>query len=447
MKTISLSLLYAASRLAGIFQQYKEKCLAGALVICYLLVFLKFLSTYFITDYTIWTALILSPYLILPRVEAAGSKKHLWLSLVFLILTLVTGIKTAYFLSIGFAILFVIESILGNIGHLPLFLTGLISPTFKYFNNMLGFPVRLTLSEWAGNILSLSGYKVEVVGNVIIKNGIEFAVDPACVGLKMMAFSILTGLFMMAYYEKFTKRQFSFLRCIIILAGIVLLNILSNLVRITLLTIFVILPDNPNHEITGILCFIVYVIAPSYFLIKWMAGRNKQPKAVVKRSIKERIVLNLLLFVAIATTGFIAIKQTNAQPLSVPQIDGYSKEIISGDVVKLEKTGILLYIKPLSKFYGAEHNPMICWTGSGYQFTRISTQVIAGKEIYTGVLKKNNDVIYAAWWFDNGKHKTISQTDWRWRAIKGENFYLVNVNSGNKETLDKEVRNLLAMKK
>ncbi len=427
MKTFNLSLAYATCHLAGIFQQYKEQCLTGILIVGYILVFLQFLTGYFITDYTVWTTLILTPYIIAPQAFRTTNKKYLWLSLVFLILTLISGVQTFYFLTIAFAILFAIESMTGPIGYLPLFLSGLLSPTFKYFNNMLGFPVRLTLSEWAGNILSLMGYKVEIIGNVIIKDGAEFSVDPACVGLKMMAFSILTGLVIMAYYEKYTKSRLSIIRCSLILAAMVMLNILANLIRIVLLTVFEILPENPNHEIMGILCFLVYVIVPSYFLIKWIAGKNKPKISMQNKPIKRRILLNCSLILLITGTGFIKIKQVNPSPISTPQIPGYTMEIISGDVTKLEKPSILLYIKPLSKFYGAEHNPMICWTGSGYKFSRINTQIIEGKEIYTGVLTKNKDTIYAAWWFDNGKHQTISQMDWRWRAIKGENFYLVNV--------------------
>lgn len=447
MKTFNLPIAYASCRLAGIFQQYKEQGLTGILILGYMLIFLQFLSAYFITDYTVWTTLILTPYIVAPQAIRTTNKKYLWLALAFLILTIISGVQTFYFLTIAFAILFAIESMTGPIGYLPLFFAGLLSPTFKYFNNMLGFPVRLTLSEWAGNILAFMGYKIEIIGNAIIKDGTEFSVDPACVGLKMMAFSILTGLVIMAYYEKYTKSRLSFIRCSLILAIMVTLNILANLIRIVLLTVFEILPENPNHEIIGILCFLVYVIIPSYFLIKWMAGKNKPKISMQNKPIKRSILLNCALILIIVGTGFIKIKHENPLPISTPQIPGYTMELISEDVTKLEKPGILLYIKPQSRFYGAEHNPMICWTGSGYKFSRIKTQIIEGKEIYTGVLTKNKDTIYAAWWFDSGKHQTISQMDWRWRAIKGENFYLVNVNSGDKKTLDKEVSHLINTKK
>lgn len=448
MKTLSITLIYSACRLTGWFQQYKAQCITGIFIASYLIISGLFLHNYFITDYTVWTALILAPYIIAPRPEEKVGKKYLWLSLLFLILSYTSGVKTSYFLAIGFAILFVTEGIWGNIGYLPLFLLGLISPTFKYFNNMLGFPVRLTLSEWAGNILTFIGFKVETIGNVIIKNGVEFSVDPACVGLKMMAFSILTGLLIMAYYQRQTNKHFSFLKTVAILSSIVGLNIAANLIRIVLLTIFEISPENPNHEIIGIICFVIYVIAPSYFLIKWATSKkNTRDRTSNHRLSKSVIIINILLLVSISTVGYTKLNKESQKANTKFHIPGYTKEITEDDIVKAEKPGILLYIKPISRFYGAEHNPMICWTGSGYQFTRINKQIIAHKEIYTGILKKDKDVIYAAWWFDNGKHQTISQMDWRWRAIKGENFYLVNVNSGDKETLDKEVLKLLNTKK
>jgi exosortase N len=448
MKLNNIAIIYPTYRLTHLYYQYKKLSIPCLFILSYLVVFSWFLSKYFITDYTIWASILLSPYIIAPSYNQAGNFKYLYLAAVFSVFTFVSGVQTFYFLAIGLAILFVLESMVGSVGYLPLYLLGLISPTFKYFNNMLGFPVRLKLSECTGKILGIMGYKIEVMGNVIVKNGTEFSVDPACVGLKMIAISILTGLLIMAYHQRQTSKSFNF----IISAGVLLIitgfNIIANLIRITILTIFEVLPGNPYHDIVGIICFLLYVIVPSYFLIKWIAGRIHKKEIENTHnhcSFRNIIIINLLLLAVIITIGCIKHNKEKITVTAMPQISlkDYTKEIVKGDVLKLEKPGILLYIKPLSKFYGAEHNPMICWTGSGYQFARINKQFIEGKEIYTGLLKKGTEVIYSAWWFDNGSYRTIEQADWRWRALKGENFFLVNINSDNEKMLKAEIKKLL----
>jgi hypothetical protein len=57
---------------------------------------------------------------------------------------------------------------------------------------------------------------------------------------------------------------------------------------------------------------------------------------------------------------------------------------------------------------------------------------MAGVAVYTAMLTKNEDKLYASWWFDNGEIKTINQLQWRWLSAKGAKpFYLINVNSAD----------------
>ena len=448
MKTLNDTIFYALFRLATIVYAYKSQCTLSLFVSAYLVLMVWFLPGYFIIDFIMLGALLLSPFIIKPETAKKGSSKYLWLSLVFLLFTFLTGVKTFYFLTLGTAMLFAIESIAGYLDHLPFFLLGLLSPTFKYFNNMLGFPVRLQLSQWAGKILQLLGYKIEVAGNVLILNGTEFSIDPACVGLKMMAASILAGLLVMAFFQQKRGKSFTFPVVTLILFSITGMNIISNLIRILLLTIFNILPDDSNHDIVGIICFLVYIILPSYFLIQYVARNNPNNSVETKypsKGIGKPVLLNSLLFAGIILAGVSKLNHKEEFDTKIPAItlEGYSKQVVHGDIIKLEKPGILMYIKPMQHFYGAEHSPMICWVGSGYQFSRINKQNIEGKEFFTGMLKKGSDIIYAVWWFDDGSYQTTGQMDWRWRTLKGDSFNLVNVNSGNEKVLMTEIKRLL----
>jgi exosortase N len=189
------------------------------------------------------------------------------------------------------------------------------------------------------------------------------------------------------------------------------------------------------------------VILPSWYLIKWITNfysDKKYIRAYKPISLIHLVIINSTLLFLIGTAGFTKLKQHTVSPALLPQITltGYTKEIVNNDILKFEKKGILIYIKPLPRFYGAEHNPMICWTGSGYLFTKINTKTVNGIEIYTGILKKANDTIYSAWWFGNGTYQTIKQAEWRWKMLKGDNFYLMNINSDNEELLYTEIDRL-----
>ena len=129
------------------------------------------------------------------------------------------------------------------------------------------------------------------------------------------------------------------------------------------------------------------------------------------------------------------------------RLPGFRKELLKNGIVKLENEGCLVYVKPLAGFYSAEHSPLICWQGSGYVFSQTATRTLAGTEIYWGILKKDKDKIYTAWWFDNGNFRTIHPLDWRLNTLKkGVPFSLVNVNATSEAGLLESVTNIMKEK-
>jgi hypothetical protein len=85
----------------------------------------------------------------------------------------------------------------------------------------------------------------------------------------------------------------------------------------------------------------------------------------------------------------------------------------------------------------------MCWGGSGFEFSSITTTTVANVTIYTGMLIKDGKRLHTAWWYTNGEIKTISQLDWRLRMLKGEpNFSLINVTADDGETLMKSVHSM-----
>lgn len=448
MSANAINIVYRIYKFYHKVYQYKNYLLAGSFVLLYLILYYTFLQDYFITDFVVWLALLSVPFVLSPDKEKKGNVRYFVLSLIFAVLSLYAGLQTFYFFALGFALLFAIDSFIGNTGALSFFLLGLLSPVFKYLNNLFGFPIRLKLSEWSGDLLALMGHNVNVRGNVLELNGAEFSVDPACVGLKMMAVSLLGAILIIAFFQQRIQQKFSFKSVLAILLLVAVFNIVANLIRILLLTSFKILPDNPNHDIVGVLCLIVYVMLPTYIMVKFIVKRVIKAdgeKTYKIWSLKRFFFLNVFLLTSILFVCFFKLNNPSHSNVIVPEINlkGFSKTIVEGDILKFEKNGLLVYVKPMNHFYGAEHNPMICWVGSGYEFNHINTLKVNNKEIYTGILTKGTETLYSAWWFESETSQTISQVDWRLRTLNGETFYLVNINAESEMILKKEIQQLI----
>ncbi|HEX3006460.1 MAG TPA: exosortase N, partial [Bacteroidales bacterium] len=280
----------------------------ATLITAYILLVAVLLKDYFLFDTVIVSSIVSVPYLLRIDNSQKGGLRYLWISLVLLAISFLTGVATFYFITIGVVLLFVVESITGKTNILPLFLLGLICPAFKYFNNIFGFSVRLWLSEIAGKMISLIGYNIDVVGNIMVANNCEFSVDPACAGLKMMAVSLLAALLLLAFFERKYTRSFKWHQVLLVMGVILLLNILANLFRIVFLVLFRILPENPAHDMVGIISLIIYVFVPAYFIVRRISEISfKTPLGKVTPKLPNQkfvIIINILVLISVAATGF-----------------------------------------------------------------------------------------------------------------------------------------------
>ncbi|MBL0342228.1 MAG: exosortase N [Bacteroidetes bacterium] len=415
------------------------------MLLTYFVVVIYMLHEYFIADTNIYMGLLLAPYILILR-KGDISRRFLIPSILFIIVSFFIPVKSVLFLALLFGILFLIECCLGKLNNSFFILLLLLSPIFNYFNNSIGFPIRIWLSEMSGKILAFAGNNIKATGNFMIMGGNEFSVDSACAGLNMIMVSFIIALFILAYYQRKTHHEFSFHKVLFFLAITFILNIACNLIRIITLVYFKIMVENSMHEIIGIVCLGFYVIIPLVFISKYLFDRPPGKKMVVSTKnprIKLNLILNAMILVTICYSGI----RTNSMALNNSgnnyYIEGFKKLELKSGIIKFEKANALIYLKPV-KFYSAEHNPMICWNGSGYEFKHINKEMINGHEIYTGLMTKGSDIIYTSWWFDNGKYKTISQLDWRFKVFQSEkDFCLVNVNSASRKELIIETINLL----
>jgi exosortase N len=360
------------------------------------------------------------------------------------------NVRLFYFVALAAYVLFVVELISGRVDLLILFLLLLMCPIFLQVVGILGFPIRLQLSQWAGSILQFTGMNVTVEGNTMTLNGTDFAVDEACMGLNMLVISLLMGIFVIIYQYRTTGLRLSFKLLSAFFLSVFLLNIVSNVMRIVFLVAFGIMPQNSWHEVVGILCLISYVMVPLYFLAGILIKHVGQPPIV---DIPQRkLSPGLIAFCAVMGAMVMCLgfminrdREEGYTEVASVQLNGMRADYIGGGITKYSNEELLVYIKSIPEFFTGEHTPLFCWKGSGYQIEKLNKTEVDGMEVYTGELKKGDERLYTAWWYFNGSIHTIDQFTWRSVMLKGGNeFSLVNVTTSEESKLQPVIEEILS---
>jgi exosortase N len=383
------------------------------------------------------------------------SYRYFYAGLLFAIIIFLLPVKTVLYASCICGIIFYCENTWRIYNRLFLLLAVFMSPIFQYLIDVFGFPIRLALTGWAAKLISFTGKNIVAEGNVIVLDGNEFSVDPACMGLNMMVASILAGIIIISIYEKKYGRQLLWLHLVGLVALFIALNIVANLMRIICLIACKIPAENIFHEVIGLVCLAVYAILPSVFIVQFIvkktAGRrNNSNKNVMPFYNIKLQWFNTVLLVLIAYSSYKIYANAQLTPnasLATVSVAGYRTTMLPSDVVKLESKRALVYVKHIQGFYSSDHNPSICWRGSGYTFQKIVVRKLNGTEVYCALLVKDGEQLYTAWWYDNGLHSTINQTDWRWDEIKSSKPYsIVNITTASEAELFAVVTEALAHK-
>jgi exosortase N len=429
------------------------RCWPLLAVVCYGLVLFVGLHGYLVWDTT--NVILGSAALFFTasfNTSERGSTRYFFVALTLLLLYLLVPAKTFLCISCLCGCLFMIETFYGRMNFLPVMVLVIMSPLFEYAMNVFSFPIRLELTRWAGEAIYMTGQEVSVQGNMIICNGHEFSVDPACMGLQMMVTASLCGMILIGFYQKQYKKVLDVWLVLSMMGGTILMNISSNLLRIVFLVGLNIMPGTVMHDVTGIMCLVLYVIVPLLFLTQWIVrkyGRAEQMhrKRYVLRSAVKLFLLNVLLPAGLLIVFIInKPRETEYQVLSnIPAMPGYVVKALPGNIIRLQNDTLLIYIKHIPASYYTEHNPMICWKGSGYEFYKVEEEeLIGGYTVYTALLQQGKDSLYTAWWYDNGFMSTSSQLQWRWDVLLGAHPYsLVNVTAGSEQELRRAVNEIL----
>lgn len=387
----------------------------------------------------LWVVLL--PFILYIPVQGNTSNKYGYLTIVAMGFYLIMPTSFFVFIALCFGIFYAIESNIGKINRLAPLVLILITPLTKYFLDVFGFPIRLKLSKMAAWILSLPGSESVSNGNSIILNGNTFSVDPGCMGLKMIITSFLLALFLLTYFEKKLKKMLSLQGVLLILFFTLSLIVFTNLIRIVSLIYVNSAPGTWSHEFVGIVCLISFTIIPLYFITKYLVLNYAIEKPVsnttAQLSIKK--VLFIILPCAFTLIAFTYKIQNDIPPDKISEqinITGFDKEVLATNIIKFNRPDAMIYIKPCKGAFRSNHNPHRCWKGSGYLFKNEAIANVNGIEVYTANLQSDKEQLYTAWWYDNGKSKTIGQFEWRSKMMSGEDsFRLINVTANSKEAL------------
>lgn len=322
----------------------------------------------------------------------------------------------------------------------------LLSPGLRYFSALFSFPIRLQLSSWSGYLLRLAGFSVQTEGNVLLKDGVEMAVDPACMGLQLTGVSLLLGLFFLIWQERQAQKSISFGWVVSYAVFVFGLTVLCNLFRIMLLVTFGSLPGTAAHEGIGLACVAVYAWLPAWLMAHWLFNRfgnslPGEPTTTPKQGFDWGRQPIWGIVVLVFGVGILVMTSQSNDPAvnlcqrmqSLPI--GWQKygadcscKTLSNGIVQVSKPGTLIYLKPQPDWFSADHSPMTCWRGSGYELQRVRETTLDGHPAYVGELSRKGKLLYSAWWFSNGKTTTVSQLTLRKEMLLNEaDFFLVNV--------------------
>jgi len=406
-----------------------------------------FLSDYLSLDMKMILGLWVFTILILNN-TGTTSNRLIWVLVSLLILSLFIHLKFLYTLCLFTFLLLFIENTLGKMSILSYFILFIISPLYNYITSFFSFDIRMQLSTWVVHLFNLLGLSAESKGSLILFQGKTFAVDPACAGLHMLSFSLILGVFLINYWQQKKCKKLNWVHLFSLLIVLFVFIIITNLFRIAVLTYFSIPEAAFSHQLLGILALLFYTLIPFFFLARfWVQYFGRSIPQVKKRIRLTSKPWQFILIPIFILSGYLlSNEERNFKAFGNSiSVQNYKKEWVNNEVLKLSSNSSLVYLKMVKSFYGIEHNPLVCWKGSGMELTGEKvTQLSPSFTAHVGMLKNDTTKLYTAWWFDNGSYKTASPFSWRWKVIKGEpHFYLVNVTAESIENLKSEIEKIV----
>lgn len=411
------------------------------------------LKDYFVPGLQIVLAMVMAPFVFRIKTPGSYSYSYAIAAMVFLGLHYYLTISVLLFLSAGCLLLFSISNRKGSLGILPLLFIISISPALKYAVSVFTFSIRLELSKYAALMLNKIGMAVENKGAYfIMPDGYSFSVDTACIGLNLFNTGLCLMILLVSFSQQRYKKDLGILPLGFAFIATAILLVLTNLLRIVAIVLFRSEPGTIGHDLIGMGSLVLYTLVPVFFLVRWLIQRfGKLPQTAHSEKkppfLRSMAVTLILCACLVVVSGFVKhqskllVKDEKLEALLIP---GYVKSLKEDGVYEFIKGDVLIYIKPANKAYESDHPPAMCWQASGFRLEELSEKQYGKASILKAVLKRDSATQYTAWWYDNGREKTVSQ--WKWRFSKGEPYRIINITTNTPQKLDSLCQQYLEQK-
>lgn len=331
--------------------------------------------------------------------------------------------KSLHFLSLLLLICLIYYQFSRKFSYIALICILLFSTVFNKIFEHLTTEIKQALCENVYIVLKkfITIEKREGVNFYI--NGAKVSIDTACMGLSMFKTGFLIGALLLTIEERKKQLYFSVSQIVIFCLAIIILNILSNYFRIITLILLNCTEENMLHHAVGIMCFIIYQVFPMLYLIRLFKAK------IV--GIKEEEVQTNILPISIAFTIIIFTTIEMQNEVHSELLTGLDQKYatqkgiwVNEEVFKIQTADKLIYIKtPL-------HNPLICWTGTGYKITESKEIWCKNEKIWYNEMEKDNLQYKSLWWYESGGKKYTSFIEVMLkRLIYGNAVRLVNETS------------------
>jgi exosortase N len=363
------------------------------------------------------------------------------------------GFSTFYYFGFWMAILFVINAYFGTVNVAFVFLLAINSPIFTYALKVFGLPIRLWISKTAASIIARFGNHISVDGINVILDGRWFGVEASCTGLNMLVTALALSLALIRIFTDKYQKKDGFSLYVVCISFSMFFVIVSNLIRVILLILFNIKEDSFLHELIGLMTFGFYCMLPMIFLTKytiihWSSSVSDESNQIscniephYTDGLHAQLKKGLMVLLIFAATSQFGNKKYNNVSFQSTYLDDWCKEEINQSTVKYFIDEALIYIKAPASPFSPDHNPSICWKGSGYHLKQENILNNSGQKYYYAKLVKENEVLHTAWWYSDGEVHIIDNVSWRIKMLRdGKNFDLINVTSTTRDNLDQLVK-------
>jgi exosortase N len=398
--------------------------------------------------------------MVTPFVWSVGKGKprlrYGWLALVAWLFHVFLGNYLWLWLALGAAVFFAIEGSGKRVGWLPLCWLGLLSPVVGSWVQTFSFPLRLGLSQAVGESLAWLGAEVEVAGNRFYFGGQWFEVEAACLGLSTLTLAWVATVLLLGMAESQRTRRWALWQ----IAGWMLiataLAIVANYIRTLWLVLFHSPAETLGHELIGLMAIATWVVLPLLGMLRLSQRQSAsavtleeapsvaweacpQPSGASRQRVQVMRSLPIGLITLVSLTSLWTYdhpKSSIIPAMGQFDISGMQRDQPQLDVLRFHDESMLVYLKAPTAAWRADHNPEVCWRGSGYRFAHIQETTIGGRLAMQAWLIQAGDTLHTAWGYHNGTVAVRGAWAWRWRQLCGERpFCLWNVTAADDKTL------------